>query len=90
MANTVQDELAEKLSPIPDLLALGFPASMLTENFRQSTGVPSLFNNVFNFNKRSSFRELEWDTNFQFVHVDDEKLARHIAKLAANHSLLRF
>ena len=74
---------------IPDLLALGFPASMLTENFRQSTGAPSLFNNVFNFNKRSSFRELEWDTNFQFVHVDDEKLARHIAKLAANHYLAR-
>ena len=72
---------------IPDLLALGFPTSMLTENYRQSAGVPSLFNNVFLFSQRSSFKELEWDDGFQFVHVDDEKLALHIAKLAAHHYL---
>jgi len=74
---------------IPDLLALGFPASMLTENYRQSTGAPSLFSNVFHFNERSSFKELEWDEGFQFIPVEDEKLAKYIAELAANHYLSR-
>ena len=68
---------------IPDLLALGFPAAVLTQNYRHSGSANALRSNVVNFKTLHSFDALAWDSGFSFEQVEDKKLVKAVIELAA-------
>ena len=72
---------------IPDLLALGFPAYLLTENYRQAGSTGALRSNVVNFHKLRSFNSLSWDDGFSFRRIEDERLVQSVVEEAAAHYL---
>ena len=72
---------------IPDLLALGFPAYVLTQNYRQAGSSSALRSNVVNYNSLSSYAALAWDDGFSFRRIEDKRLVQSVVKEAAGHYL---
>jgi len=69
---------------LPDLVTLGFPYTILQQNYRQAEKENALYHNVVSFSEISSETQLRYDPSFQLESLNDFTIESSLIKTAVH------